>query len=520
MSLLHANEPFVIAFVIATIVAVALGLQVQLLIRRASVRHAALLAAVLLPPLFLGAAALGLRIPRPSSPASADVAITASPDRDAATEKAASSLPIALSAVWLAGAILGLTRIAIGTARWRAVAARAEVITDSALLDRIDSRCVVARSAECGEPTVIGIVQPVIVLPAVSDFEAAELDAVFAHELAHVDRRDNLTALLVQIVCALFWFDPLHRVARRKLFELRERACDELVLERGCDARAYVTALARSTRSTLEHNHAVACMSRLKLQERMESIMTHDHHRRFPAWITRLTVIAAMAAAAIGFATFSPAPVLTAGELPTASDFDVHVVPHGGRFTVTVRIDTPEGPVTSIAVVRSAPDVRTISTTVGGKTYRVEVSLAVDGSAVGRYDVIEGTNTLTMATKTFAAPEILVGGRQMGDEPPPPPPPPLRKLDASMTRPIVLYRVEPAYTVEAKINRVSGIVITEVVIDETGAVTDVKVLKPLPFGLDKSAVDAIRQWRFAPAMADGKPVATKFTITINFKSDE
>lgn len=505
--LLQANSLFVIAFVASAIAAVAIAIQSQRLIRSVSSRHAVLLAALLLPTVLFAAAALGLRAPLPADTSSNGIEVRPVVTPGPVSKAASVDLPLLLFAIWAAGALVALARIVIDGVRWRSIAQRAEIVTDSALLSRFESPCTLARSNECLEPTVIGVVDPVVVLPASYDFEPAELEAVFAHELAHVDRRDNLTALAVQIVCALFWFDPLHRIARRLLIELRERVCDELVLDLGCDAQAYVTALARSTQSTLAHQHAVACMSRVKLQERMESIMTHDTRRRSPIWITRLFVTVAVAAAGIGFATFSPAPLLNAGEsVKSEYDFDVKVLPHAdGRHTLTVRIDTPDGPVTSVAVVRSVPEVRTITATHGGLTYRVEVKLAADGSATGTFNVTEGVRTLVSSTRAFLAPVQ---------------PSLAKRLTPGMTGPKVISRVEPAYTEEAKKQRVAGIVILEIDINESGVVTDARVLKPLPFGLDQAAIEAVRQWRFEPALENGEPVAVKFNITINFKAEE
>ena len=81
----------------------------------------------------------------------------------------------------------------------------------------------------------------------------------------------------------------------------------------------------------------------------------------------------------------------------------------------------------------------------------------------------------------------------------------------------VRYRVEPAYPEVARKARVSGIVIVECTIDKNGIVTDVHVLKPLPFGLDQAAVEAVRKWRFKPGTLNGQPVDVLYNLTVNFK---
>ncbi len=96
-------------------------------------------------------------------------------------------------------------------------------------------------------------------------------------------------------------------------------------------------------------------------------------------------------------------------------------------------------------------------------------------------------------------------------------PPGVMRVGGDVKAPVVLKHVEPMYPEEARKARISGIVIVQAIIDHTGAVKDVTVLKPLPFGLDQAAVDAVRQWTFQPATMNDKPVDVAFNITINFK---
>lgn len=76
---------------------------------------------------------------------------------------------------------------------------------------------------------------------------------------------------------------------------------------------------------------------------------------------------------------------------------------------------------------------------------------------------------------------------------------------------------EPQYTEIARKARIQGVVIVQAIIDKSGTVTNVKVLKGLPMGLDQSAVDAIKRWKFKPATLNGKPVAVYYNLTVNFR---
>jgi TonB family protein len=92
-------------------------------------------------------------------------------------------------------------------------------------------------------------------------------------------------------------------------------------------------------------------------------------------------------------------------------------------------------------------------------------------------------------------------------------------LMASDTKPALIAesKVEPKYTDEARDANIQGAVVMEIFIDAEGHVTDTRVLKPLGYGLDEKAIEAVSAWRFNPATKNGKPVAIKATAEINFR---
>ena len=77
--------------------------------------------------------------------------------------------------------------------------------------------------------------------------------------------------------------------------------------------------------------------------------------------------------------------------------------------------------------------------------------------------------------------------------------------------------MEAEYTAEAREERIQGVVILRLQIDEAGSVTDAEVLKGLPLGLSEAAVAAARQWRFDPATRDGAPVAAQRNVVVEFR---
>ena len=109
----------------------------------------------------------------------------------------------------------------------------------------------------------------------------------------------------------------------------------------------------------------------------------------------------------------------------------------------------------------------------------------------------------------------VIGG-VITEAPPPKPEAPLR-VGGDVKAPIVINRVEPQYPEVARKARISGIVIVECTISKAGDVTDIHVLKPLPFGLDNAAVEAVKRWKFKPGTLNGQPVDVIFNLTVNFK---
>ena len=98
------------------------------------------------------------------------------------------------------------------------------------------------------------------------------------------------------------------------------------------------------------------------------------------------------------------------------------------------------------------------------------------------------------------------------------PRPPYR-VGGDVKAPVLISRVEPVYPAEAREHGVSGLVIVEAVIDREGKVREVRILKPLPFGVDQAAADAVKQWKFSPGTRNGEPVDVFGILTVQFRSD-
>jgi uncharacterized protein (TIGR03435 family) len=95
------------------------------------------------------------------------------------------------------------------------------------------------------EPGIFGIARPILIWPdgISTRLDEAQLEAVLAHEVWHVRRRDNLFAAIHMLVEAVFWFYPLVWWLGTRLVEERERACDEEVVAQGSDRQVYAESI-------------------------------------------------------------------------------------------------------------------------------------------------------------------------------------------------------------------------------------------------------------------------------------
>jgi protein TonB len=87
----------------------------------------------------------------------------------------------------------------------------------------------------------------------------------------------------------------------------------------------------------------------------------------------------------------------------------------------------------------------------------------------------------------------------------------------SIVAPILLTKIDPEYSDEARRARVQGIVMLHIDVDAHGRPQNIKVVQGLGLGLDQRAVDAVRQWKFKPGTSNGKPAVTSAEVQVTFR---
>ncbi len=196
----------------------------------------------------------------PAESAATDPAIPSSPPpapapqrRDllrSALDRAAMDLPW----LWLVGAPITFLLTTLGLVGAQRLRRQSRLLEDSPIVDtcrrlaaalKISQRVTVGICDRIAAPILVGIFRPLILLPAaaLTGWDSRQLEMVLWHELAHVRRYDNLVNLVQRIVESVLFFHPLVWIVSGWVRREREHCCDELVVARTGEPRAYAEIL-------------------------------------------------------------------------------------------------------------------------------------------------------------------------------------------------------------------------------------------------------------------------------------
>ncbi len=478
---------------------------------------------------------------------------------------------------WLAGAVLCLVRLQVGlslTRRMRhaGISAVTPVLARSfATVQRrlgVTRAVTLVHSALVEVPTVLGWLRPLVLLPlnCCTGLTAEQVEAILAHELAHIRRHDFLVSVLQSVMEALLFYHPAVWWVSRQMRSERECCCDQLAVAATGDALLYARALSilevqRSTypQLALGANGGVLIMRIARLlnvrQPATQSLAA-------PIFILLLLASSAVAVGASARAESKPAPAVVFVASPAPAPFPA---PQPGPAPAAKPALRPEpapsaGSTASTAIVEVAPSAlqqngpaRIAGGVMAGailtKTQPVYPDIAraahVSGavvlhaiiSPVGEVvnlQVISGPEMLRAsaleAVRNWTYQPYLLNGEptavettitvnysfgedpntaQNADAP--------KQIGGSVSAPVVLYTANPEYTNEARQAKLSGAVLVRLEVDSAGMPTNVRVVRGIGKGLDEKAVEAVEQYRFKPAMEDGRPVTVEMNIEVNFQ---
>jgi bla regulator protein blaR1 len=201
-------------------------------------------------------------------------------------------LPAIVAPIWLCGF---LSVVLVWVVRWRRMSAaireasplrEGREVKALRRLERaggIRQRIEIYLSRDSVEPGIFGITRPVLIWPEgiSARLDDAHVEAILAHEVGHVRRRDNLFAAIHMLVEAIFWFHPLVWFLGTRLVHEREVACDEEVLELGNKPQVYAESILKICEFCI--GSPLACVSGVTgadLKKRIVRIMTRGAARK------------------------------------------------------------------------------------------------------------------------------------------------------------------------------------------------------------------------------------------------
>jgi beta-lactamase regulating signal transducer with metallopeptidase domain len=215
--------------------------------------------------------------------------------------------PFVILAIWLSGVVLLSLRLLGGWIVARRLITRAvrpvspEIhslarrVAGRLALDRVVR---VLESTAVSVPVMVGWIKPVVLLPAaaLSGLTPTQVEALIAHELAHIRRHDYLVNLLQSAVETLLFYHPAVWWISARVRAEREHCCDDLAVG-VCDRLVYVTALADLAAMTTTPSVALAATDG-SLVNRVRRLLGRSRDRQDPAssWMPALMLILAVSA--------------------------------------------------------------------------------------------------------------------------------------------------------------------------------------------------------------------------------
>jgi TonB family protein len=475
----------------------------------------------------------------------ADVIVRATGVERASWEAARWVIPL-----WMAGTCVALLLLARDVARLLRLIGCAEPMIDGrcTALARTTARrlglsqapvLLVARHAVM--PMTWGMRRPYVMLPAsASAWPLERLRAVLTHELAHVARRDWLTHLLAQLVCAAYWFHPLFWSAERALGRETELAADNLALGAGLEPSQYAEDMIHVVRaSRADSSRPAMAMAQTKpLERRIAAILQPGENR------TRVTRRVALATAAISVALVLPLGALSVGgalevdvrtvDVPAAIQAFAAAAPTPAAPIVRGGHDALEQDLVALPEIEeyTTPPLYSDEARRRGVEGVVTVSFHVDESGrVSRARVLKGLgsgldeNALVALRQWHFRPgrrngspaamdavvEIEFNLRSEG----------VNELIANDMATLVGPDVTPPRVVGTsriplRSADAEGLVVLDVVLQQDGTPRVVRILRSLGAEADERAVRHFEEWRFTPAMKNGMPVKVRMNAEVRF----
>ncbi len=93
----------------------------------------------------------------------------------------------------------------------------------------------------------------------------------------------------------------------------------------------------------------------------------------------------------------------------------------------------------------------------------------------------------------------------------------VEKVGGPVSAPGSVYAPSPEYSPEARKAKYEGTCVLWLIVDTDGHPHNIRVARTVGYGLDEKAIEAVKQWKFKPAMKDGRPVAVQINVEVHFR---
>lgn len=433
--------------------------------------------------------------------------------------------------IWLSGVAAGCVPLLAGSISIRKVAARASSRASHGGIK-------ILISDELRVPVAFGLFKPRIILPSEAhDWSNLRLEAVVAHERAHIERHDLAMQMAAQLVTALWWFQPLAWLLRSRLRVESELACDQEAIKRGLRPSDYASellAVARGASDLRTPNTAVAMVRSSGLEDRVRAILNPPKPSfQPPRTILLGLVLGGVAVAASSLTVISnPADFPRTGASMMKRTVLSALLTTAGLSAATVGgviHDVSNAPVADAKVTLLNPDTsykaQTVSDAGGAFTF--------NGSGAGQYILRIEKAGFTSIFREF---DIKADSKQesqftltpAGEQPLADPAPTNAPVNGEAPKIVRVggmvaqsnlipgSKVQPVYPAAARTDRIQGTVEIRATISPDGVPVALSVVSSPSDDLSQSALEAVRQWRYRPTLLNGNPVTVVTTIIVNY----
>jgi len=458
------------------------------------------------------------------APVSESVPVTAEASRvEAPPSERALPWP---AAIWLAGAMIGLARLAAGHLRlWVSLGRAVEVSGPEwlALVDEIAAqsglgRAVrVRRSPETDVPLTCGVFAPTIVLPGGSEeWNAERRRVVLLHELTHARRKDPAVYLMARVAAAVYWFHPLAWLALARFRREQERSCDDAVVRAGAGQSAYASQLvdlARSVAPPRAFSAALGMAATSDLEQRVRALLEPGRNRR---GLSRRACLAGLTAV---LAVMVPLAALRAQNSGPVASLEGSVYDVSGAVVPGVLLLLNGDHNNQEAARANAAGVYSFSGIPAG-SYHLEVR--APGFAEFQKAVVLTAGSVQQMKITLGMGQVTETVEVVGKGPRPAATgtPQRIRVGGNVQATKLLASINPVYPPGAEAAGVEGTVLLRAVISTEGNLLGLSLMSSaVDAELAKAAMDAVRQWRYQPTLLNGAPVEVVTTIAVTFRLD-